>query len=176
MPEIAWGKVVGSQFKNKVVGICGRLGCDPSHLTSSMAFETGETFAPDKVNKVSGATGLIQFMPAVARALGTTTADLAAMTAIDQLDYVERYFRPYKGKMSTISDVYMAILWPKAVGKPDSTVLFRSPSKAYQQNKDLTRITTVKSPKAKQPPRSCRSSRGASTRAAAASVKQVVLR
>jgi hypothetical protein len=137
MPEIAWGKVVGPQFKNKVVGICGRLRCDPSHLTSSMAFETGETFAPNKVNKVSGATGLIQFMPAVARALGTTTADLAAMTAVDQLDYVERYFQPYKGKMSTISDVYMAILWPKAVGKPDSTVLLQSPSKAYQQNKGL---------------------------------------
>jgi len=137
MPEIAWGKVVGPQFKNKVIAICGRLGCDPSHLTSSIAFETGESFAPDKINRVSGATGLIQFMPSTARSLGTTTAALAQMSAADQLDYVERYFQPYRGKMATISDVYMAILWPSAVGKPDATVLFKSPSPAYQQNKGL---------------------------------------
>jgi hypothetical protein len=137
MPEIAWGKVIGPQFKNKVIAICGDLGCDPSHLTSSMAFETGETFAPDKVNSVSGATGLIQFMPSTARSLGTTTAQLAQMTAIEQLDYVERYFQPYRGKMSTVSDVYMAILWPSAVGKPDAAVLFKTPSAAYNQNKGL---------------------------------------
>jgi len=122
MPEIAWGKVVGPQFKNKVIAICGRLGCDPSHLTSSIAFETGESFAPDKINRVSGATGLIQFMPSTARSLGTTTAALAQMSAADQLDYVERYFQPYRGKMATISD---------------ATVLFKSPSPAYQQNKGL---------------------------------------
>ena len=137
MPEIAWGKVVGVPFKNKVIDICGRLGCDPSHLTSSMAFETGETFAPDKVNRVSGATGLIQFMPSTARGLGTTTAALAAMTALDQLDVVERYFQPFKGKMSTISDVYMAILFPAAIGKPEAAVLFKKPSIAYEENKGL---------------------------------------
>ena len=39
--------------------------------------------------------------------------------------------------MTSVSDVYMTILWPKAVGKPDAHVIFESPTKAYKQNKGL---------------------------------------
>ena len=69
MVEIAWGARVSAAFKRKVISISEGLGCDPSHLMSAMAFETGERFTPDVRNKVSGATGLIQFMPATAQAL-----------------------------------------------------------------------------------------------------------
>lgn len=136
-PAIAWGKKVSAAFKTKLLGICGRLGCDPNHLMSAMAFETGERFSSDVRNKASGATGLIQFMPATAKALGTTTDALAAMNAVDQLDYVEKYLRPYTGRMKTLSDVYMTILWPAAVGKLESMVLFAAPSKRYEQNAGL---------------------------------------
>ncbi|MBS0472778.1 MAG: lytic transglycosylase [Proteobacteria bacterium] len=134
---IAWGAKVGADFKAKVLTISAGLGCDPSHLMSAMAFETGERFTADVRNKVSGATGLIQFMPVTAKALGTTTDAMAAMTAVDQLDYVAKYLKPYKGKMKTLSDVYMTILWPAAVGKPEAFVLFKQPTKAYQQNAGL---------------------------------------
>src|SRR2546428_85973 len=137
MPEIAWGKKVSPAFKTKVMAISTGLGCDPSHLMAAMAFETGERFTPDIRNPVSGATGLIQFMPKTAVGLGTTTAALAAMTAVDQLDFVAKYLKPFKGKMKTLSDVYMTILFPKAVGKPEAFVLFAAPSKAYEQNKGL---------------------------------------
>ena len=137
MPEIAWGRRVSAPFKNKVLQICSGLGCDPSHLMSAMAFETGERFTSSVTNKVSGATGLIQFMPATAKGLGTTTAALAAMLEIDQLDFVARYFKPHTGKMTSLSDVYMAILWPKAIGKPEAHVLFKKPAKTYQQNAGL---------------------------------------
>lgn len=137
MAEIAWGKVVSLEFKMKVVEICADFGCDPSHLMAAMAFETGRTFSPTKKNKVSGATGLIQFMPATAKGLGTSISQLEAMTAVEQLDVVRLYFKPYKGRLATLSDVYMAILWPKAVGKPESEVLFAAPTKAYEQNKGL---------------------------------------
>jgi hypothetical protein len=137
MPEIAWGKKVSGAFKSKVIDISGNLGCDPSHLMSAMAFETGETFSPSIRNKQSGATGLIQFMPATAKSLGTTTSDLASMSAVDQLDFVKQYLKPFKGKMSTVSDVYMTILFPKAVGKPEAFVLFKVPTTAFQQNKGL---------------------------------------
>lgn len=137
MPEIAWGKKVSGAFKSRVIQISDDLGCDPSHLMSAMAFETGETFSPSIRNKQSGATGLIQFMPATAKSLGTTTDDLASMSAVDQLDFVKKYLKPFKGKMSTVSDVYMTILFPKAVGKPEAFVLFKSPTKAFKQNKGL---------------------------------------
>lgn len=105
-----------------------------------MAFETGRTFKPDIRNLAgSGATGLIQFMPATARALGTTTTQLAAMSAEDQLNWVYKYFQPFKGRMHTLSDVYMAVLWPAAVGKPDSTILWDKESRptTYRQNAGL---------------------------------------
>jgi hypothetical protein len=137
MPDIAWGKKVSAPFKAKLIDISTGVGCDPSHLMAAMAFETGERFTPDVRNPVSGATGLIQFMPFTAHALGTTTDALARMTAVDQLDVVKTYLSPYKGRMHTVSDVYMTILWPAAVGKPEAFVLFAAPSKAYAQNAPL---------------------------------------
>ncbi|NWH07635.1 MAG: lytic transglycosylase [Alphaproteobacteria bacterium] len=134
---IAWGKKVTKAFKQKVIAISGRLQCDPSHLMAAMAFETGESFRPDIVNAASGATGLIQFIPATAEALGTSTAALKAMTAPEQLDWVEKYLKPFLGRMGSVSDVYMTILWPRAVGMPDATVIFPPPQKAYEQNKGL---------------------------------------
>jgi hypothetical protein len=59
------------------------------------------------------------------------------MTPVAQLDFVQKYLQPFRGRMKTLSDVYMAILFQVAVGKPEAFVLFRSGSKAYEQNKGL---------------------------------------
>jgi len=90
--KIAWGAKVTDDFKRKTITISRRLNMDPSHLMAIMAFETSRSFDPSITNRAgSGATGLIQFMPATARDLGTTTSRLALMNAVEQLDYVERY-------------------------------------------------------------------------------------
>lgn len=142
-PEpIAWGAKVSPNFRDMVRRIGVRLGVDPSHLMACMAFESGRTFDPAIRNAAgSGATGLIQFMPQTAAALGTSTEILAALSACQQLVFVEMYFRPWKGRLKTLSDVYMAILWPGAVGKPDSYVLFdeadKKHPKRYIQNRGL---------------------------------------
>jgi uncharacterized protein involved in type VI secretion and phage assembly len=137
-------------FRARVLEVSARVGADPDHLMACMAFETGATFSPGVRNGAgSGATGLIQFMPSTARALGTTTAALAAMTRVQQMDYVERYFadRARGGRrLSTIEDVYMAILYPAAIGRPNDYVLFRrkpgeqNPRDAYVQNRGLDRV------------------------------------
>jgi hypothetical protein len=135
--EIAWGKKVGADFKTKLIAICTGLACDPSYLMAAMAFETGATFSPTDQNPRSGATGLIQFLPSTAAGLGTSIEALAQMTAVEQLDYVKKYLNPFNGRMRSLSDVYMSILFPVAVGKPDSYVLFAAPSTAYRQNAGL---------------------------------------
>lgn len=135
--ELAWGARVSTTFAAKVVEISQRLGIDPSFLMAIMAFETGETFSPSETNPDSGATGLIQFLPSTAIDLGTTVDALREMTAEQQLDYVERYFQPYRGRLSTLEDAYMAVLWPRAIGEPNDYVLFSDPSQAYQQNRGL---------------------------------------
>jgi len=134
--QIAWGARVSAAFKVKLIEIAENIGVDPNYLISVMAFETGETFSPSVKNS-NGATGLIQFLPDTAAELGTTTADLAAMTAVDQMNYVEKYFDPYRNRLKTIEDVYMAILWPAAIGKASSWVLFSKPSARYDRNSGL---------------------------------------
>ncbi|MDW4496424.1 peptidoglycan-binding protein [Sulfitobacter sp. D35] len=142
--KLAFGAVTrkkhGQAFNEKVIAIANRLRCDPNHLMAVMAFETGESFSPAQKNAAgSGATGLIQFMPATARDLGTSTSLLAKMSAIAQLDIVERYLkRNSRGHpLVSLPDVYMTVLLPAAVGKLDSHVLFSKPSRAYEQNKGL---------------------------------------
>ena len=137
VPAIAWGAKVSVAFKAKVIKISDNLGFDPNYLMAAMAFESGETFSASVKNAASGATGLIQFMPSTATSLRTSTSALAAMTPEDQLDYVEKYFAPYKNRLHSLEDVYVAILWPAAIGQPNSFVLFSKPSAAYNQNSGL---------------------------------------
>jgi len=137
---VAWGAHVSQTFKDRVFWICDQLGMQPDDLMSCMAWESGETFSSSVKNMAgSGAVGLIQFMPSTAASMGTSVAALAKMTPEDQLRYVYKYFRPWAGKLRNLGDCYMAILWPKGVGKSDDYVLFDgavSPT-AYRQNAGL---------------------------------------
>ncbi|WP_435300717.1 hypothetical protein [Escherichia coli] len=136
LAKIAWGAKVSREFKLKVIEVCERLEINPDYLMSCMAFETGETFSPNVRNPNGSATGLIQFMANTARVLGTTINELAGMTSVEQMDYVEKYFKPYTGKIKTIEDVYMVIFCPRAVGKPNSYILYNE-GKSYNDNKGL---------------------------------------
>jgi hypothetical protein len=59
------------------------------------------------------------------------------MSEVEQLDYVCRYLMTWKDRLLSLEDLYMAILWPKAVDKPNGYVLFRRGTTAYDQNKGL---------------------------------------
>ena len=133
------------EFQQAVFGLSQRLGISAGDLYAVMDFETGGTFDPAQKNLAgSGATGLIQIMPSTAVGLGTTTEALASMSRIEQLEYVEKYLvragvKPGHG----ISDIYMSVLFPAAVGKSDDFVLFGKGAmseyqgNAYTQNSGL---------------------------------------
>lgn len=123
-------------FRRAVTELAGRMGVDPLSLFLIMSFETGATFNPAKENPVSKAVGLIQFMPSTAQAMGTSSRSLAAMTAIEQLEWVERYFSKHPG-ISSLEDLYMAVLWPLAIGKDRDYVLWHEGSREYLQNRGL---------------------------------------
>jgi len=138
--QLIFGQKVSSAFKAEVIDIAQDIGVDPNYLMAVMAFESAETFSPSVRNAAgSGAVGLIQFMPSTARALGTSTDALARMTAEEQLDFVRDYFAPYRGRLATLEDTYMAVLWPRGVGKANDFVLFFKDSgdQTYAQNKGL---------------------------------------
>jgi peptidoglycan hydrolase-like protein with peptidoglycan-binding domain len=130
-------------FNKKLQKIADALGVDKKALLAIMKQESGVN--PQAVNKQSGATGLIQFMPATARSLGTTTDELYRMTAVEQLDYVYKYFKMVGVKPGMdVGDLYMAVFMPAHVGKPDGTILGQNgdggfSGKVYAQNKGLDR-------------------------------------
>lgn len=160
---IAWSAKVSQTFLDRIEWLVQALllpipdGAD--FLMACIAWETGRTFSPSVVNRAgSGATGLIQNMPDTAiyffwpeKEIATWTKEqkkqkgleacrkLAAMSAEDQLNYVYKYFKPYKGRLHSLEDMYMAILWPAAVGKPLSYVLWDKDSRptTYRQNSGL---------------------------------------
>lgn len=137
---LAWGKKTTKEFCDMIMDIAVDLELPADYLMACIAFETGRSFSPWIKNMAgSGAIGLIQFMPETARRLGTTVEALSKMTAEQQLHYVHKYFLPYKGKLSSLEDVYMAILWPKAVGKSYDYILFDKLNKptTYRQNAGL---------------------------------------
>lgn len=137
-----------SAFSEKVRAISAELGIDPNWLMAVMYKES--KLNAQAVNPTTNATGLIQFMPATARGLGTSTDALYRMDAVSQLDYVRKYFLPYKNRLKSYFDTYIVVFFPAAVGKPDDWVFETknlSRSKIAQQNKgiDLNRngIITV---------------------------------
>ena len=114
-------------FGKKLIEVANNLGINPDWLMLVFYIETGASVSKEISHKArngkTNATGLIQFMPATARGLGTTVDKLREMSNIEQLDYVEKYLRPYKGKMKSLVDCYLAVFFPAAIGKPSNWVL-----------------------------------------------------
>lgn len=114
------------EFFNKLKGIAERLGVSTSDMLRIMQFETGGTLDPAEGPNKVGAVGLIQFMPSTAKSLGTTTTALRKMTAVEQLDYVEKFYKnngvtPGMG----LGDLYLMTFMPAAVknNKADDFIL-----------------------------------------------------
>ena len=105
-----------------------------------MWLETAKTFDSSKRNSI-GAVGLIQFMPDTAKLLGTTTAKLRAMSAVEQLDYVEKHLvnckrdAGYRDNQTLDSGtLYSLVFLP---GRSKRVVLTRRGEKYYKKNKGL---------------------------------------
>src|SRR5690554_4875167 len=138
MNFIEYVKENKEEFALKVADICNQLNIKPEWLMFVMWFES--KLNPQAVNPISGSTGLIQFMPSTARGLGTTTAVLKRMNNVQQLDYVLAYLRPYKGRMKTWVDVYLAVFYPRAMGNPNFVItsdIVAKQNKIFDLNKDL---------------------------------------
>lgn len=126
------------EFTEKVNNISNELDIEANWLMFVMWFES--RLNPQAVNPISDATGLIQFMPSTARGLGTTTTVLKRMSNVQQLDYVLAYLRPYKGRMKSWVDVYLAVFYPKAMGNPNFVItsdIVARQNKIFDLNKDL---------------------------------------
>lgn len=106
---------------------------------TAISFETNGTFSPSIQNQSSHATGLIQFLPSTAKRLGTSIEALRAMTFIQQLEYVKKYFEAHRGKIHSMADFYLVIFYPAEVGKSPSDVVAYQGDPVYDQNAGFDR-------------------------------------
>jgi hypothetical protein len=144
-----------AEFRARLIRLGAELEVDPNWIAAVISFESAGTFAPNVTfggGRYRGpqddgkAVGLIQFTNVALDTMRrhqcpTTKAALAAMTATQQLEWVKRYFLIVLGtrRMASLSDVYMAVFAPIAVGKDDSQVLYLSPTPSYTANRALDR-------------------------------------
>jgi hypothetical protein len=141
-----------ASYADELVAVAGRLNIDPAWLANIIAIESrgGD---PQAVNDISGATGLIQFMPCpicTAEDLGTTTSALYQMTGLQQMPYVERYFQMVMrrhGPVRSQEDVIAAVFYPAYIGQPDREMPYnvQRDNPGIRTLSDYTRILTSKS-------------------------------
>ena len=113
------------QFIQRVIEIAAALGTNPNWLMAVMNTESGLNHKAQNTTYPlynGPATGLIQFTPDTALSLGTNINALKAMTNVKQLDYVYEYYEPYKGRLNSYFDAYMAVFFPAAINKPDTWI------------------------------------------------------
>lgn len=131
-------------FRRKVVRLARALELDPNALMAVMSFETAGTFNPritpggkDFAQNPNAAVGLIQFSRQWAPVVvGKTTAELAGMSALEQLDYVRAWYEhggTNKRVQSTV-DHYFAVFSPSCLGAPLDRVVYPKGSKAAAAN------------------------------------------
>jgi hypothetical protein len=93
--------------------MAARLGMDFPSLLLAMNFEA-KGIRADAVNPSSGASGLIQLMPARLAGVGFTGGPAAfrALSAYEQLPYIERYFAPIVAvhRLDTAGRIEQALL------------------------------------------------------------------
>jgi hypothetical protein len=103
-------------------------------LTRSEIFRVikGESAFNPKAQNPSGATGLFQFIPAVAKELGTSTDAILEMPPARQLELYDQYLSKwgYKGQVSL--GVMQAA--PAFANADSGTVIYKKGSAAWEQN------------------------------------------
>lgn len=142
---------LSDEFYNKIIKISKDIKCDPNDLMGIINLETAGTFDPSKKNSI-GATGLIQFLPDITekeikdgtpkdmvKRVGKRISELEKMSAEEQLDYVEKYFKSHikekdiKGQIDGAT-LYSIVFWPIAANKGSDYIIARQGSKVYTQN------------------------------------------
>jgi hypothetical protein len=119
------------KFKARASEIAGKIGVSLEALYAIIKLESyGDPYI---VNRSSRATGLIQWIPSTAESpqIGTTVEKLRHMSGLQQLDYVEKFFKPYFGKMRSFADLYRAVFFPASIGKP-ADYIFKTKSQSAE--------------------------------------------
>ena len=131
-------------FYQKVIDISNKINCSPNDLMAIMRSESAGSFDPGQWNLAGArAVGLIQFTDIAARDLNTTLDKIEKMTAVEQLDYVEKFYLNTKkyhfdeNYRLTAGDLYALTYLPGLANKEVLAVQDNDPNEYYAKNKPL---------------------------------------
>ena len=109
-------------FNRKLQLVADKLGVNAGDLMKIIKHESGGR--PTAQDPWGVSAGLIGFTGGTARSLGTTKEELLKMSAVDQLDYVYRYYKMVGLKPgSDVGNMYMLTFMPAYAYASDDTVL-----------------------------------------------------
>jgi hypothetical protein len=110
-------------FWTELQAIAKRLKTEPAWLLNVMASES--LFDPKARNGLTGqtASGLLQFIESTAQSMGTTTDAIRRMSPIEQLRLIEKYLAPFRGRLNSLADVYLAVFRGVIVEGGDVTII-----------------------------------------------------
>jgi Transglycosylase SLT domain len=97
------------EFLQELRQVAERIETRPEWLLNVIASES--SFIPSARNRLprQTASGLLQIIEGTAAGLGTNTAAIRRMNAVEQLRLIEKYFTPFRGKLNSLGDVYLAV-------------------------------------------------------------------
>lgn len=147
--NLAWGSKVNCEFRKRVIQIANNLWpTDATNMASQlmavMHLESAGSFSASKGTFTSkgldddakgGYVGLIQFGKDAAIDLQVKRSQLAKMTPLKQLDYVEKYYllRGANKKIKSLTGLYLLVNYPKNVHEnrlSDQDIVYAAPKNA----------------------------------------------
>lgn len=123
------------EFRAALWEMADRNAWDVDAIATVMSIESAGTFSPSIRNPFGSATGLIQFTESTAKILGTTTLDLSRMIAVEQLRFVEKYYRNARVTANARPVDYYVVLVGKSPGLGLSVPVISAAD--YEHNKGL---------------------------------------
>ncbi len=126
LPEwgyLKWEKLLeNKEFSDKLDQVCKNIWAKRDDLIKLMKAESW--LDPRIVNWQTKATWLIQFIPSTALDLWTTVWKIRSLKAVEQLDFVQRFFEKNShGKdLSSLSNLYKVVFYPYSLNKDDNYV------------------------------------------------------
>jgi hypothetical protein len=115
-------QIQDSDYGRKIQKVADKLGIEPNSLLKIIHHESGGNPKAQDPNHISA--GLIGFTQTTAHSLGTSKEDLLQMSAVEQLDYVYKFYKMVGLKPgSDVGTMYMLTFMPAYAYAPDDTVL-----------------------------------------------------
>ena len=130
-------QLTSETFRARLYEMGERLGVNADWIAAVICVETAGSWRADIRNPRSGFVGLIQFGKIAAARVGSNLGALAHMTNVEQLRYVEAFFRPVASHIHSVDQAYLAVFAPAFIDAAPTALVYSDPTKAYTQNREL---------------------------------------